>query len=128
MFWLLLATLALADGIALQADPELGVVIAITVTDAADRPAVGRTVRVIHRPELDGEKELAIGITDARGKVRWTPEQAGVAVIRADKMERRISVRHPSPPASTVTLLILLGLAALASSVYGVLPSNAHRR
>ena len=70
-------------GVHFEAPPAAGVETIVAVTDAADQPAPGETVRVVHRPGLTGEEDLAIGITDGRGRVRWTPTQGGIAVVRA---------------------------------------------
>ncbi len=120
---MLLAALAGAEGIAIQSAPAVGTETAIVVTDGNDAPRVGVTVRVLHRPELAGERELAIGITDARGRVRWVPEQAGVAEVRADNQRERVSIPWAKPPTGALSLVVLLLLAALGAFVFGLLPS-----
>ncbi|MEQ1569572.1 MAG: hypothetical protein ABMA64_28300 [Myxococcota bacterium] len=110
--------IALWSGLALAAvvtetPPVQGAETVIAMTDAEGAPASGETVRVVHRPGLAGEKELAVGITDGRGRVRWTPEQAGVARIRAGDELLAVVITPSAVPASTPLLLGLLGLASV---------------
>src|SRR5690606_23043937 len=77
-----LASLAWAS-ITIEDPPRPGEETVVVVTDDAGRPRAGETVRVIHRPGLGGEREVAVGITDARGRVRWTPQMDGVTIVRA---------------------------------------------
>ena len=81
-----------------------------------DTPLAGETVRVLHRPGLHGETEIAIGITDSRGRVRWQPSKAGVAELRAGSETQRVVVMSRPPTGTSVllTLLVLLGAGALA--------------
>ncbi len=91
--------------------PVLGVETVVSVTSEAGLPERGQTVRVVHRPDMHAEREVAIGITDARGRVRWTPEWPGVAEIRADESTRRLHVRTVSagvPPSIHATLALVV--------------------
>ncbi len=106
--------------ITVEQPPIEGVETVIVVTDGADRPDPGVTVRVVHRPGLDGAQELAIGTTDGLGRVRWTPEEAGVAELRANQVVMPVSVGWSEVPAGPASLLVLLVLAGLGASVYGV--------
>jgi hypothetical protein len=106
--------------ITVEEPPVAGEETVVLVTDGADRPQPGVTVRVLHRPELDGSQELAIGITDGLGRVRWTPEVAGVAELRANQDAMPVSIAWASVPAEPVSLLALLVLAGIASVVYGM--------
>lgn len=119
MILLLLAGVAFG-AITLERPPQPGVETVIHVADEEGRPRAGETVRVVHRPGLSGERELAVGITDARGRVRWTPQFDGITVVRAG--EERLSLRVPpaETPLATVTMLVVLLLAALGSVGYGL--------
>ena len=94
----------------------------IVVADEFGRLETGVTVQVIHRPGLDGERQMAIGISDTLGRVRWTPELAGVAVVRAGKLDAPVHVAWSAPPTSTLTLLGLLLLGALGALTFGLVP------
>ncbi len=124
--WILALSLALADApaevpppLTFEPPPEVGAESVITVTDDLGRIQPGATVQVLHRPELDGERQIAIGITDSRGRVRWTPELAGVARVRAGDIAEPVVVGRPGPPPTAVTLLALLLAGAAGGTVYG---------
>lgn len=106
--------------ITVEQRPVAGEETVVLVTDGADRPQPGVTVRVLHRPGLDGSQELAIGITDGLGRVRWKPEVAGVAELRANQEALPVAIGWASVPAEPASLLGLLVLAAVASVVYGM--------
>jgi len=114
-----LASLAWAS-ITIEDPPRPGEETVVVVTDDAGRPRAGETVRVIHRPGLGGEREVAVGITDARGRVRWTPQMDGVTVVRAGEERLSVRVTPAETPLGTVTLLVVLSLAALGSLGYGL--------
>lgn len=111
-FW---SALAVA-GMSWEDEPREGVEAVLAVVDEAGAPRSGLTVRVIHRPGLSGEREVAIGITDGRGRVRWTPEQPGVARLRAGDEEQlvRIGTARTEPtPLLILGLLVATGAGAL---------------
>ena len=115
----LLTMVALASPISVSAPPQPSAEIEVTYTDERGKPAVGATISVVHRPGLDGEQQLAIGITDSRGRVRWTPDQSGVANIRANDDELAVQVAWPNPPSQTALLLALLFVTSLGTAAYG---------
>lgn len=121
--WALAIGLASA-AVVLEPEPVESMESVLTLTDADGRPRSGETVRVLHRPGLAAEQEQAIGITDARGQVRWTPSRAGVAHVRAGDEVRPVHVTaarlRPDVPL-LVALLLLGGLAAIG---YGVRPRS----
>lgn len=99
-----------------EQDPRAGTESVIAVVDDAGAPRSGQTVRVVHRPGLAGEKEVAIGITDGRGRVRWTPDAPGVARLRAGDEEQlvRVGADHVDPtPLLILGLLLATGAGAL---------------
>lgn len=106
-----LATCALAE-VTLEASPVAGVEVVVDVTEASGDPASGETVRVVHRPGLAGSRELAIGITDGRGRVRWTPAEGGVVRLRAGEQVLDLRVVPSRRPDLTVSVLAALGLLA----------------
>lgn len=102
-----------------ETPPEVGVETVLAVLDAEGQGRPGQTVRVVHRPGLAGEKELAIGITDGRGRVRWTPEQPGVARLRAGDETLELAVRGGGAPAPTLVLLGVLLVGGVGSLLFG---------
>ena len=124
---LLLHTAAIGEPLLLAAPPAVDVETTVTVQDAAGTPSPGATVRVTYRPGLDGEREVAVGITDGLGRVRWTPDQGGVAELRAGPNRRRVEIERGGAPASSLTLVLLLLLASLGALAYGVLPRRRWR-
>lgn len=115
-------------GVELETIPRVGDETAVTLTDDLMRPQAGVTVRVIHRPSLDNSRELAIGITDSRGRVYWTPDQSGVAQIAAGDHRLPITISWKQPPPTTVTLLALLLVGGLVALVWGLLRGPTRRR
>ena len=111
-------------GVEITPPPAVGTESVIVVTGPDDQVQVGKTVTVVHRPELSGEHELAIGITDGRGRVRWTPESGGVAELRAGKETLPVTVAWSETPLSTGILLVLLGIAGLGALGYGLASSG----
>jgi hypothetical protein len=97
----------------------------VVVTDDIGRAASGVTIRVVHRPGLDGTRELAIGITDALGRVRWTPEAAGAALVQADDAQLPVEVAWAAPPSATIALMVMLAIGALAAIVGGLTAPQA---
>jgi hypothetical protein len=110
----------------LESSAAEGVETVIVVTDELGDPGSGETVRVVHRPGLPGSRELAIGITDARGRVRWTPAEGGVArgPARGGVMDVRIT--RGALPEVTLTLAGLLG--ALGAGLWLVVLGPLGRR
>lgn len=116
LFWLLASAEA---SIVVGEDPQLGVESWVTVS-SSEQPVAGATVSVIHRPGIAGEIEIAVGITDASGRVRWTPARRGVTTIQAGPRQTTVRVASPLPPPEAITLLGLIIMAGLASLLYGL--------
>ena len=114
----LLVTRPALASITVDAAPIEGVDNWVTVQQG-ETPAAGETVTVVHRPGIVGEQEIAIGITDARGRVRWSPERGGVSTIHAGSQQYTLTVQRATAPASILTILTLLIMLALGSIVYG---------
>ena len=120
----MIALLAVAWGaVTLETPPEAGVETVVAVQDAEGDPRGGVTVRVVMRPGLGGERELAVGITDGRGRIRWTPEDAGVAWLRAGDESLRVRVAG-APPGSALLSLGALILGGVAAVVRGITSSR----
>ena len=108
-----------SGAILVEEEPQLGVTTWVTVL-SDEHPVAGETVSVLHRPGIAGEQEIAVGITDARGRVRWTPARAGVTIIQAGSRETVAQVRADFPPPEAITLLGLIIMAGLGSLLYGL--------
>ncbi len=121
MIWLLAAARA---GISLDADPVVGSEVEIAVTDEFGDPRTGETVRVHHGPGLASERELAVGITDGRGRIRWTPSVPGVAELLVGTEPLRVRVTPREPPITSALMTALTALAGLVAALAGfVVPS-----
>jgi hypothetical protein len=118
-------------GISFESSPRVGQEV-IIVVDRDGVPGRGETVRVVHRPGTAHERERAIGISDGRGRVSWTPEEGGVAEVRAGEELRGLHVAYAGIPTGTATALALLALASLGLALSGLLkrarvPSRSSR-
>jgi len=120
----LLATLAFAD-IVVESPPVAGQEVTITVVDDVSMPVPQATVRAIHRPGLPGERDLAVGLTDARGRVYWTPSDGGPMLLRARDEEAVVHVDYAQAP--TTSLVLLLGSAGLGLGLllWGLWPARS---
>lgn len=106
-------------GIDVSAPPEEGVEIVVQVTQDDGSPAAGETVRVTHRPTTTSPVERAVNITDARGRVRWTPELGGLADLRAGPQEMRVRIASRQVPADALTVTLLLCITFLTLVAIG---------
>jgi hypothetical protein len=118
---LLLPSLARAD-ILVDPDPATETEVVVTVLDDLSRPISGATVRAIHRPGLPGERDLAVGLTDARGRVYWTPAEAGTTVLRTRGESQVVHVARPAPPPTPLVVLSALGVVGLGLAGWGLWP------
>lgn len=111
-------------GLDLDGTPALEQAITATLTEEDGSAVVGKTVRVIYRPGLTDSSEVAVGITDARGQVAWTPDQPGTAVLVAEDISLPVAIPWPHAPAGTTVILVLILLLALGSAGYGLRPET----
>ena len=113
----------MSDGLAapITVDPpaKIGQESVIAVTDDIGEPVAGLAVSVVLRPGLDGEKEIALGITDGLGRVRFTPDAGGLALVRADTEELPIAIGWGAAPEATLALLGALVVGAFAAIAFG---------
>jgi hypothetical protein len=116
---LLLALATASAEIRFESPPVVGEPVVIVV-ERDGRVGRGETVRVVHRPGTVHERERAIGITDGRGRVGWTPEEGGVAEVRAADETLPVHVRWAAAPTSTLTALLLVFLTGLGMSLAGL--------
>ncbi|MEN0067658.1 MAG: hypothetical protein AAGA48_36345 [Myxococcota bacterium] len=122
MIWLLATASA---SITLEAPPQVGDEVVITVTDPFGEPRSGETVRVFHGPELTTEREVAIGITDGRGRIRWTPSTPGVAELQVGEEPLRIRVAPAEAPLTVMFLVAVLMVAGFGATGVALLPRRA---
>lgn len=118
MTWLLLCA-AMAAQVQIEPPPVVGVQTVVSVVDSAGQGRPGETVRVVHRPGLDGERELAIGITDGFGRVAWTPDQAGVATVRAGASITPVRISWVGLPTGTLAVAGVTLALAVFSMMFG---------
>ncbi len=125
MIWLVTSAFA---GLAFETPPIQGqetVVVVVEGVPGGDlpedsEPTGGATVRAVYRPGLPGQHEQAIGITDGRGRARWTPTEGGVAVVRANDESLDVRVAPARPPSTTLALATILALGAAGSAAWGL--------
>lgn len=81
--------------------------------------AVGVAVTAVYRENAHARlrREQAVGVTDANGRVTWTPDAAGVVVLQWEGGSENVSVRHDGIPTGGLLVAILAGLALLGGSV-----------
>jgi hypothetical protein len=118
--------LALA-GVEVDPPPRTGAPSAVTVTDDAGAPQRGETVRVVHRPGTSFARERAVGITDGRGRVEWTPEEGGLVALRVGDHTTPLRVGWTGPPGGTATLLAVLVAGALGAVISGLIRRSRSR-
>jgi hypothetical protein len=114
-----------AADVGFEAPPRAGAETVIAVSRDGE-PGAGETVRVVVRPGLAGSREIAVGITDGRGRVKWTPDAPGLTEVRAGDESVAVLVAGDGPPATTAGLLALL--AAGAAAAIGVGAGAGRRR
>ena len=94
------------------------VIVSVVDDDQASMP--GQTLTVIHHPGSPDEREVGIGITDSRGRVRWKPDQGGVAELRVgDRDVLRFDIATPYPSPSAIVPLVLALLGAVGALIRG---------
>lgn len=113
--------LALAAGAAVEIEtaPSEGAETVLVVTDRAGEPLAGATVRALYRPGLPGEREQAIGITDGRGRIAWTPSASGIARVQAADQRHAVRVAPRGVPEGTAGLLVAVLTLGMLLAGYG---------
>lgn len=103
-------------------EPELvlGEQSAILMTDADGTALVGQTLRALHRPDLSDSHEVAIGITDGMGRVRWQPDLAGVTRLSSEDHELWVSIQPANLPSDTLSLLAAALLMCVLAAAHGL--------
>jgi hypothetical protein len=114
----LLAGASLA-AVTFEVPPVQAVETVVIATRTDGEPLAGATVRVVYRPGLAGEHEQAIGITDGRGRITWTPSDAGIAVVKAADQEQPLRVAPGGVPEGTAGLVIATVTLAALLAGYG---------
>ncbi len=92
----------------------------VVMLDRGGAPGRGETVRVVHRPGTVYERERAIGITDGRGRVAWTPEEGGVAEVRGGDDTIRVRIDYGEQPVTAGVLLAITTLTGLGFALTGL--------
>lgn len=124
MITLWLAAGLASAGVVVDPPPSIGAPSLITITDEAGQPRAGLSLRAVHRPGLWGAREVGAGITDARGRTRWTPEQAGAtALFSGNEALGVVRVGWDAPPTS-----VWLPIGLLTTLTVGVALAGRKRR
>ena len=100
--------------------PVVGQQSTVTVLNDISRPMASRAVRTTVRPGLRGEREGSAGLTDAMGRVYWTPQKPGKHLIRVDDDELEVYVRPEHLPWQAVGWLAGTAILGLGFVVIGV--------
>lgn len=95
--------------------PVVGEAVEVRAVDDVGRPILGGPVRVITRVGLPGEREVSIGLTDARGTASWTPTEPGPTRVRV--RDQVTTVRVTGGPAPLVPMILLIALVLLAGGL-----------
>ena len=104
---------------------RVGEDVVITTTNEFGEPRSGETARVIFAPDLAAARERAIGITDGRGRIRWTPDEPGVHELRIGDEALRVRAAPDPTDGPTARLLVMLvGLAATVALYVGLVPPS----
>ncbi len=96
--------------------PLRGETTEIRVEGADGRPLAGVALRARYRPNSETAHTAEMGVTDAAGRVEWTPDDAGVVLLEAGDAaapiaQHRVSVRFGGFP--PLGLLVMVVAAAL---------------
>jgi hypothetical protein len=85
------------------------------------QPISGAEVRVTYRPNSEVLREAEVGVTDASGRLTWSPDDAGMAELAVEAPEgsatRSVSVRFPGPPIQGIVVLLLAGLVLFGGNI-----------
>ncbi|MCB9667967.1 MAG: hypothetical protein H6734_00675 [Alphaproteobacteria bacterium] len=93
--------------------------VTLRITESDGSESGGETVRVTHHPGTPQAFERAISITDARGRVTWTPETSGIAELRAGPQVLRVRVERSSVPTTPLAVLVILCVAGVLGAGWG---------
>lgn len=104
----------------LSVHPSVGAEVIVSVVDDDQASMPGQTLTVVHHPGSPDQREIGIGITDSLGRVRWKPDQGGVAALRVGDHEvLRFAVATPYPSPSALVPLALALLAGIGALIRG---------
>ncbi|MEM7245110.1 MAG: hypothetical protein AAF533_07185 [Acidobacteriota bacterium] len=119
---LALLVVGVASATTLQEPPRLvdGQSAALSFVTEAGAPASGVAVTAVYRENAHASlrKEVAVGTTNAAGRLDWTPEQAGVVVLSWDGGSRNVKVHHDGTPVLGVIIAALAGLLLVGGSAW----------
>ncbi len=115
----LLCVLAFAE-ITIDPPPVSGTPSVVTVTNDAGRPVSGVSVRATSRPGLAGEAHASLGLTDSLGRVQWSPESGGDAIVRVGDEVQPVRIGFVSPPPATLAHLGVLLSGSLLCLAFGI--------
>jgi len=100
----------------------------VTVVDDLSHPIVGATVRATWRTGLEGERDVAVGLTDARGQVPWTPDQNGTVLLAVRDVNEVVQVGPLSPGPTEIILMVAILVVACSFFTAGSIRLARDRR
>lgn len=100
--------------------PRVGSEVIITLTRDGSVPSAGVTVTATRFPGLPAQEEVALGLTDGWGRVRWAPSAGGVYAVSAHGTTALASVPWPSPPIEAAAPLAALLVVSALSAAWGL--------
>jgi hypothetical protein len=63
------------------------------------------------------QQTRTVGITDASGRVVWTPTQAGVVTLEWEGGTKNVAVRYDGAPGLGIVVMILAGILLLGGTI-----------
>jgi len=119
--------------------PVQGEPATVTVTnDLTGAPLRAAAVTVVYRPGSKVSHAESLGTTDARGRIAWTPADAGIVTLTAippggeevAPITSNLSVRFRGIPLRGLAVMVLAGIILYGGVIRGFrsLGSFPHRR
>jgi len=86
----------------------------------SEQPAAGIEIRVAYRQNAHQalQHQQLIGPSDARGRIKWTPKEAGVVVMTWPGGHKNISVFYDGLPWSGLVVMLFAGFLLLGGTVF----------
>jgi hypothetical protein len=86
-------------------------------------PVSGISITATYRPNSEVAEIDTVGITDAGGKVTWTPSAAGIVTLAAQEnegisCELTVSVRFRRIPVPGLVVMLLAGMILFGGNSY----------
>ena len=105
--------LGIAD-VLITPDAQQSSLVTFTVLDPLSNPVSAATVRVTVHPGIATERQWTLGITDAEGRITFTPEVGGPYQLEVgnERLDFRVNWTRVAPETG-FSLFLFLGLLGL---------------